>query len=67
MVFTPKRTETEDINHPEALPPWKNKISPDVLSCADLFTTEDGKNLISELIGLLRYSNATGSTIMPVG
>ena len=56
-----------DINHPVTLPPWKNTISPDVLSCADLFTTEDGKNLISELIGLLRYSNATGSTIMSVG
>ncbi len=56
-----------DINHPEVTPPWKNNISPNVLSCADLFTTEDGKNLIAELIGLLRYSNAKGTTVMPVG
>lgn len=56
-----------DINHPEVLPPWKNNISPDILSCADLFTTEDGKNLLSELIRLLRYSNTAGTTIMSVG
>lgn len=56
-----------DINHLEVSPPWKNNISPNVLSCADLFTTEDGKNLIAELIELLRYSNAKDTTVMPVG
>lgn len=54
-----------DINHPEVLPPWTEYINPAVSSCAELYTTEDGLNLMDELIGLLKYAGSTGTVIKP--
>lgn len=35
--------------------PWGNKISPVITSCANLYTTADGKDLLFELVSILTY------------
>ena len=46
-----------DIDHPQIDAPWKNSISPVVTSCANLFTTADGKDLLFELVSILVYAS----------
>lgn len=36
--------------------PWSDKLSPVVTSCANMFTTTDGKDLLYEMVSLLTYS-----------
>jgi len=36
--------------------PWKDNISPTVTSCANFFTTVDGKDLFSEIVNILTYA-----------
>ena len=43
-----------DYKHPEKKAPWK--INNSISSCAELYTTSDGKSLIDETISLLEYS-----------
>ena len=38
-------------------PPWKNNLSPVITSCANLYTTADGKDLLFELVAILTYSD----------
>lgn len=40
--------------------PWYGKISSVVTSCANLFTTSDGKDLFTEVVGLLSYAARKG-------
>ena len=47
--------------------PWKDNISEDVTSCADLFTTADGKDLLLELIGMLSYASAQNVSVEALG
>lgn len=37
--------------------PWKDNISSSVKNCYELFTTDNGKNIIDEFIALLDYAN----------
>lgn len=39
--------------------PWKGKLSPVITSCGNLFTTNDGKDLFSELVSLFSYCHYT--------
>ena len=43
---------------------WKNNISKEVCSCADLFTTDNGHILIDELIDLLEYASTKNLSIV---
>ena len=43
--------------------PWYYGISSNVTSCANLYTTADGKDLFQEVISLLKYAAATGTNI----
>lgn len=43
--------------HQPAMPaPWKGNIAPTVTSCASLYTTADGKDLLCEVSNLLEYA-----------
>ena len=42
------------------LAPWKGKISPVITSCANLYTTSDGKDLLYEVVGILVYAQIAG-------
>lgn len=43
--------------------PWKNNISERVTSCANLYTTADGKDLLLELIDILNYASIKGVSV----
>ncbi len=45
-----------DIETPEQLAPWINSLSPVITSCANLFTTADGKDMLFEIVSLLTYA-----------
>ena len=46
-----------DLHKPSTPPPWANNIAPTVTSCANLFTTADGKDLLTEVLSLLEYAS----------
>ena len=52
-----------DIRHPETQPPWKNSISKSIVSCDKLYTTEDGQDLLIQLINLLQYAGQNKLTV----
>lgn len=52
-----------DKREPNKTPPWGNDISPVITSCSNYFTTADGKDLISELVGLLVYADLENQSV----
>ena len=46
-----------DIDNPHQPAPWSGKISPVITSCANLYTTSDGKDLFTEVFELLEYAS----------
>ena len=46
-----------DLHKPNDAPPWAGNIAPTVTSCANLYTTADGKDLLTEVIALLEYAD----------
>lgn len=53
-----------DFRKPEIEPPWKGNMAASVTSCADLYTTADGKDLFTEISSLLEYSLENGTDIL---
>ena len=45
-----------DINDLTKKAPWENNLSPVVTSCANMFTTADGKDLFFEIVSILTYA-----------
>ena len=43
--------------------PWKNNISPTVTSCANFFTTADGKDLFPEIVNILTYAALNDTSV----
>ena len=56
-----------DIDNPQIDATWKNSISSIVTSCANLFTTADGKDLLYELVRLLSYASKAKVSIEVTG
>ena len=52
--------DIDDINK-EA--PWKGKISPVITSCANMYTTNDGKDLLYEIVSMLCYAEYSRNNI----
>lgn len=53
--FSPDKAIADIKNKKEKLP-WGDNISPVITSCANLFTTDDGKDLFYELVCIFVYS-----------
>ena len=45
-----------DYKNPEKQPPWGDKISPVITSCANYLTTGDGDDLLAEVVKILTYA-----------
>ena len=45
--------------------PWVGNISPIITSCANLYTTADGKDLLFEIVALLTYAGYCDCTVFP--
>lgn len=43
--------------------PWEGKISPVITSCANFYTTSDGKDLLFEIVSILCYGYYSASNI----
>lgn len=56
-----------DIDNSQVDAPWKNSISSIVTSCANLFTTADGMDLLCELVRLLSYASNANVSVEIVG
>ena len=52
-----------DADNPDKEAPWKDNISPTITSCADFYTTADGKDLLSEIVDILTYAAAKGVSV----
>ena len=46
-----------DYQRPDVVPPWTGNIASSVTSCANLYTTADGKDLFTEVFELLEYAS----------
>lgn len=44
--------------------PWKGNLSPVITSCANMFTTSDGKDLLYEIVSILCYSAYTKNDVI---
>lgn len=47
--------------------PWEGRLSPVITSCANLYTTEDGKDLLFEIVSILCYISVAGGTVSILG
>lgn len=56
-----------DIEHPNILAPWDGHLSPDITSCADLYTTSEGELLIEELLSLLKFADSAKQSVVVLG
>lgn len=56
-----------DIEHPNILAPWDGHLSPDITSCADLYTTSEGELLVDELLSLLQFADSTRQNVVALG
>lgn len=52
-----------DLHKPDEPPPWAGNIAPTVTSCANLYTTADGKDLFTEVFDLLSYAEKAGTSV----
>lgn len=43
--------------------PWAGNISPTITSCANLYTTADGKDLLFEIVSILTYAFYKKTTV----
>lgn len=64
LAAIPPEDAVFDCTKPKMDVPWKGKISPIVTSCANLYTTEDGKDLLFELVSILSYASIFGVDVM---
>ena len=52
-----------DIDNPKLSPPWEGNLSPVVTSCANLFTTADGQDLLYEIVCILCYAKVAKTSL----
>ena len=60
--FPPEKA-VYDIDNPGIAAPWEGRLSPVITSCANLFTTADGEDLLYELVRILCYAKVTKTDI----
>lgn len=60
--FPPEKA-VYDIDNPRIAAPWEGRLSPVITSCANLFTTADGEDLLYELVRILCYAKVTKTDI----
>lgn len=56
-----------DLEHPNLIAPWEGHLTPDTVSCVDLYTTSEGELLISELLSLLQYADSVKQSVVVLG
>jgi hypothetical protein len=60
--FSPEKA-IYDIDNPKLAAPWKGRISPVITSCANFFTTADGRDLLYEVVSILTYAQVADTIV----
>lgn len=60
--FPPHRA-VYDCDNPHQVVPWAEKISPVITSCANYYTTSDGRDLLFEIVRILCYASYAGTQV----
>ena len=60
----PPEKAVYDYHRPNVAAPWKGNIAPTVTSCANLYTTADGKDLFTEVLKLFDYAEKNRVSIL---
>lgn len=53
-----------DANDRKRKAPWDGRISPVITSCANLFTTSDGQDLLFEVVSILCYAQVAKTDVI---
>lgn len=48
-------------------PPWSGNLSPVITSCANLYTTSEGQDLLFELVSILVYASVVDADVSTIG
>ena len=64
LANIPPEDAVFDMNNLGRIAPWAGHTSPIVTSCANLFTTADGKDLFSELVSILCYAGINAEAVI---
>ena len=56
LACVPPDRAVYDLDNRNIEVPWKGRISPVITSCANLYTTADGKDLLFELVSIFCYA-----------
>lgn len=46
--------------------PWSGNLSPVITSCANLYTTADGQDLLFEMVSILVYASVAGVDVLKI-
>ncbi len=60
--FSPDKA-VYDLDNPKEAAPWSGRLSPVITSCANMFTTADGKDLLYEIVKILSYAQVARSNV----
>ena len=60
--FSPDKA-VYDLDNPKEVAPWNGRLSPVITSCANMFTTSDGKDLLYEIVKILSYAQVARSNV----
>lgn len=63
LATVPPEKAVYDIHDRKKKAPWDGKISPVITSCANLYTTADGKDLLYEVVAILCYAKIAESSV----
>ena len=61
--FTPDRA-VYDIDDKSKKAPWQGKLSPVITSCANMFTSADGQDLLYECVSILVYAQIVKTDVI---
>lgn len=64
FAAVPPEKAVYDIYDRKKKAPWDGKISPVITSCANLYTTADGKDLLYEVVSILCYAQIAKTKVV---
>ena len=64
LATVPPEKAVYDIHDPKKKAPWDGRISPVITSCANLFTTADGKDLLFEVVSIMCYAKIAKTDVI---
>lgn len=64
LATIPPEKVIYDIHDRKRKAPWEGNLSPVITSCANLFTTADGEDLLHEVVAILSYAQIVNTDVI---